>query len=244
MQGIADAFGEAGLAETLIVMDDDDTLTQMACYDGALPFACQYLGGSAWYNWQDSLVKNGIVSEYKAAETEGELLKIASLLLSINNMIFTDSDSLLKFTQGKLCLKKMPSCSGQLGNMLSEALICLRLHKVAQSVDGEGTVSDAPTDPFDAATCILVLVFLFVDIVQCDGLGRCRQSGQRRLKSTASRLPMKLKRLFRRRKSNPRTSFFSLAYGKSLFLICRCPACCSLSIGWFNPTSRSCCGWS
>jgi len=92
MQGIADAFGEAGLAETLIVMDDDDTLTQMACYDGALPFACQYLGGSAWYNWQDSLVKNGIVSEYKAAETEGELLKIASLLLSINNMVFTDSD--------------------------------------------------------------------------------------------------------------------------------------------------------
>lgn len=81
---------------TLIVMDDDDTLTMMPCDKTKSDKFCQYLGGPAWYAWQDDLLKNYLEhnedSEYRVADSEKQLLDIAALLLAMNNMPYTDEN--------------------------------------------------------------------------------------------------------------------------------------------------------
>lgn len=78
-------------AQTIVVMDDDDTLTMMPC-DLSAPLArCQYLGGPAWFSWQSSLLTKKRKHKYRVAGTEEELLSIASLLLSITNMNYTEA---------------------------------------------------------------------------------------------------------------------------------------------------------
>ncbi|XPV70430.1 MAG: DUF2608 domain-containing protein [Halarcobacter sp.] len=81
---------------TLIVMDDDDTLTMMQCDKTKEDKYCQYLGGPAWYSWQDQLLKDyqqkKIDSKYRVASNEDELLKISTLLFSLNNMPYTDKN--------------------------------------------------------------------------------------------------------------------------------------------------------
>jgi len=85
-------FGKSSLAHTLIVMDDDDTLTMMECNKQSDPQKCQYLGGPAWYSWQSDLIKNNDNSEYRVAKTGEDLLKISALLLAMNNMVYTDNN--------------------------------------------------------------------------------------------------------------------------------------------------------
>jgi len=75
---------------TLVVMDDDDTLTMMRCSSESKPDSCQYLGGPAWYAWQSNLV--GTASPYRVADTEGELLNISTLLFAMNKMDYTEED--------------------------------------------------------------------------------------------------------------------------------------------------------
>jgi hypothetical protein len=75
---------------TLVVMDDDDTLTMMSCQDADKSDKCQYLGGPAWYAWQSKLV--GTDSVYSVAKTQEDLFSISSLLLAMNNMEYTESD--------------------------------------------------------------------------------------------------------------------------------------------------------
>ncbi len=75
---------------TLVVMDDDDTITMMRCLNDVKPGSCQYLGGPAWYDWQSDLVGSG--SPYSVAETQDELLKISTLLLAMNKMDYTEDD--------------------------------------------------------------------------------------------------------------------------------------------------------
>jgi hypothetical protein len=75
---------------TLVVMDDDDTLTMMSCPDEDKPNSCQYLGGPAWYAWQSKLV--GKDSVYSVAKTKQELFDISALLLAMNNMEYTELD--------------------------------------------------------------------------------------------------------------------------------------------------------
>jgi hypothetical protein len=84
-------FGEKNIDKTLIVMDDDDTLTMMQCDEQSDPQKCQYLGGPAWYAWQSNLIKKNDNTEYRVAKTEEELLQISALLLDINDMPYTDS---------------------------------------------------------------------------------------------------------------------------------------------------------
>lgn len=83
-------LGKENLAKTLLVMDDDDTLTMMSCPDQSKTNQCQYLGGPAWYNWQDSLLETQ--SEYRVANTKNELLEISALLFAINDMPYTEQD--------------------------------------------------------------------------------------------------------------------------------------------------------
>ncbi len=75
---------------TLIVMDDDDTLTMMRCSNEVDPEGCQYLGGPAWYEWQSGLVGSG--SRYSVAKTNDELLDISTLLFAMNQMDYTEDD--------------------------------------------------------------------------------------------------------------------------------------------------------
>ena len=75
---------------TLVVMDDDDTLTMMSCQDAEKSDKCQYLGGPAWFAWQSSLV--GANSAYSVAKTQEELFGISSLLLAMNDMEYTEGE--------------------------------------------------------------------------------------------------------------------------------------------------------
>lgn len=87
LQTIVEKMGSP--SSTLVVMDDDDTLTMMPCSSEADSSHCQYLGGPAWYSWQSDLVKSGNKSDYRVADSQGELLDIAALILAMNKMTYT-----------------------------------------------------------------------------------------------------------------------------------------------------------
>ncbi len=91
MQTKIGVWGDAAMPNTLIVMDDDDTLTMMDCPMQSDPEKCQYLGGPAWYAWQSDLLKVPD-SPFRVARDETELLDISALLLAMNDMPYTDSD--------------------------------------------------------------------------------------------------------------------------------------------------------
>jgi len=77
---------------TIVVMDDDDTLSMMSCDLGNPLNYCQYLGGPAWFDWQKSLLKDQPESEFLVAKDEQGLLDVSSYLLSISNMTYTADD--------------------------------------------------------------------------------------------------------------------------------------------------------
>lgn len=76
--------------ETLLVMDDDDTLTMMPCSDSKDTDKCQYLGGPAWSSWQQTLI--GTPSPYRVASSDDELFAIGSALFAVNFMDYTEAD--------------------------------------------------------------------------------------------------------------------------------------------------------
>jgi len=82
-------IAEQGHAQTtLLVMDDDDTLTMMPCTDASDITHCQYLGGPAWSSWQQSLL--GTASPYRVAASENELFAISSVLFALNFMDYAE----------------------------------------------------------------------------------------------------------------------------------------------------------
>jgi len=93
-------FGADEMKRTLVVMDDDDTLTMMECTNPDRTSSCQYLGGPAWYSWQSNLIteyeksadKKIPLLPYQVAVNQTDLLKISSLLLSINEMVYTENN--------------------------------------------------------------------------------------------------------------------------------------------------------
>jgi hypothetical protein len=87
LQTTVNALGAENLPRTLVVMDDDDTLTMMSCPDQGNAHTCQYLGGPAWYSWQEQLISTQ--SHYKVADNSDELINISALLLAMNNMNYT-----------------------------------------------------------------------------------------------------------------------------------------------------------
>ena len=87
-----EAYVLAGHApsNTLLVMDNDDTLTMMPCPDSSEPTQCQYLGGPAWFAWQNDLLDGP--SHYRVAKNQNELLAISALLFAISNMSYTEEN--------------------------------------------------------------------------------------------------------------------------------------------------------
>lgn len=75
---------------TLLVMDDDDTISMMDCPDSKQPETCQYLGGPAWFNWQqDQINKN----QYpRVADKFEDLLVTATLLFNLNKMVYSQTE--------------------------------------------------------------------------------------------------------------------------------------------------------
>ncbi|WHI46747.1 DUF2608 domain-containing protein [Microbulbifer sp. ANSA003] len=74
---------------TLLVMDNDDTLSMMPCAEKS---QCQYLGGAAWYSWQETLLETDPNSGFLVAKTKEELINISGLLFSVSNMVYTDDN--------------------------------------------------------------------------------------------------------------------------------------------------------
>ncbi|RHW77854.1 DUF2608 domain-containing protein [Colwellia sp. RSH04] len=72
---------------TLVVMDNDDTISMMSCPDSASTTTCQYLGGAAWFAWQSEQVNSQ--KSPRVSENFSDLLDISSFLFSISNMVFT-----------------------------------------------------------------------------------------------------------------------------------------------------------
>jgi len=97
---VVNNLGSKNLPHTLVVMDDDDTLTMMSCPVQDDIDKCQYLGGPAWFSWQDELLETN--SSYKVANSFDDLLNISTLLFAMNDMVYTEKELpnvLQSFTQ-------------------------------------------------------------------------------------------------------------------------------------------------
>ncbi|WKE67128.1 DUF2608 domain-containing protein [Gallaecimonas kandeliae] len=75
-------------AATLVVMDDDDTLTMMSCPNQDDLETCQYLGGPAWFSWQQDQLN--AMAQPRVANSFNDLLTVSALLLATNDMPYTD----------------------------------------------------------------------------------------------------------------------------------------------------------
>lgn len=67
-------------SKTLLVLDDDDTLTMMPCRDAN---HCQYIGGPAWYEWQAHLPPN---SPDRVEKRFSDLLTANALIMDMSQM--------------------------------------------------------------------------------------------------------------------------------------------------------------
>ena len=76
-------------SHTLVVLDDDNTLTTLPCPDAKNLGTCQYLGGTAWGIWQGSLPSN---SPLKVAPTNDQIYKINNLLFAMSQSVYTEPD--------------------------------------------------------------------------------------------------------------------------------------------------------
>lgn len=88
LQTLVEKQDRKNLSQTLVVMDDDDTISTMSCPDLEDPDTCQYLGGPAWGSWQGSLL--GTQSHYLVADDVNQIFAIAGLLLAINDMDYSE----------------------------------------------------------------------------------------------------------------------------------------------------------
>ncbi|MCY7296199.1 DUF2608 domain-containing protein [Alteromonas sp. a30] len=77
-------------AHTLVVSDNDDTLTAMPCPDLSSPRTCQFLGGASWFSWQEKLLETD--HHQKVADSFPELLEVSALLFAMNDMVFTQDN--------------------------------------------------------------------------------------------------------------------------------------------------------
>lgn len=130
------------LSETLLVFDNDDTISTMPCQPGG---ACQYLGGAAWFTWQEHLL--GSNSPYSVAGDFAELLDVSSLLFSVSDMQLTDA-----------------SLPGKLSDLTAKGARFL-----VETARGKETV-DATTRQFKALTFDHPTYKNMLDLVKANGL--------------------------------------------------------------------------
>jgi len=79
--------------QILVVFDDDNTLltTPKHCPTPSA-LTCQYLGGAAWYQWQEQLLKTDPESPFLVAKTIAGLDRVSTLLFAMMPMEPTEPD--------------------------------------------------------------------------------------------------------------------------------------------------------
>lgn len=73
---------------TLLVLDDDDTLTMLPCSSKS---DCQYIGGPAWYQWQANLKPT---NPDRVSTTTNGLLSVNTLVLDMSRSVLVEKDIL------------------------------------------------------------------------------------------------------------------------------------------------------
>jgi len=75
-------------SHTLVVLDDDNTLTTMPCPDQNNIQTCQYIGGTAWGMWQTSLP----LDSPERIGTNSMVYAASNLFFALSNEVYTEPD--------------------------------------------------------------------------------------------------------------------------------------------------------
>ena len=75
--------------QTLLVVDDDDTLSMMPCTAFNDPAHCQFLGSASWFEWQNNLEQD---NPDKVASNMQQLIETNSLVFDLSKMLYTDKN--------------------------------------------------------------------------------------------------------------------------------------------------------
>ncbi len=76
-------------SHTLLVLDDDNTLTTLPCKDPQDLETCQYLGGTAWGIWQSKLDKN---SPMRLSPEDEKIYEANGVIFSLSHAVLTEPD--------------------------------------------------------------------------------------------------------------------------------------------------------
>jgi hypothetical protein len=76
-------------AHTLLVLDDDNTLTTLPCPDPKNLQSCQYIGGTAWGIWQGGLPKT---SPLRLSPEDSKIYQINNIIFSFSRSVYTEQD--------------------------------------------------------------------------------------------------------------------------------------------------------
>ena len=127
---------QKNLSNTLIVMDDDDTLTMMECEDRSKPISCQFLGGPAWFSWQENLLK-----QYQSNHPVPQDLNLLQQLEAKNGKL-TKQEKELKHELEKLAKEsantvKPPLVANNMGDLLDIAALLLAINNMPYTEEKE-----------------------------------------------------------------------------------------------------------
>ncbi len=76
-------------AHTLVVLDNDNTLTTLPCNDPNNLESCQYLGGTAWGMWQGSLP---VDSPLRISPDTQKIYEANEIIFGLSQSVFTEND--------------------------------------------------------------------------------------------------------------------------------------------------------
>ncbi len=127
---------QKNLSNTLIVMDDDDTLTMMECADRKDPKSCQFLGGPAWFSWQENLLK-----QYQSNHPIQQDLNLLQQLEAKNGKL-TKQEKELKRELEKLAKESTntaqpPLVANNMGDLLDIAALLLAINNMPYTEEKE-----------------------------------------------------------------------------------------------------------
>ncbi len=76
-------------SHTLVVLDNDNTVTTLPCQDPTNLQSCQYLGGTAWGIWQGSLP---VDSPLRISPDTQKIYQANAVLFALSQSVFTEND--------------------------------------------------------------------------------------------------------------------------------------------------------
>ena len=167
LQQVVEKLGNKGQKRALIVMDDDDTLTMMSCPNQNDAASCQYLGGPAWFSWQQTLL--GTPSHYRVTDDFNQLIDISDMLFAMNYMGYTEQiipSTLQSLTASGAKLLVLTARGGGTTSATENQLAHLKLNKTdpnsskflafisKNALLGKKSRSSSIASPFKAKNCL------------------------------------------------------------------------------------------